>query len=380
MIGVKLEKKLKVALVHDYLNQYGDAEKVLECLAEMFPEAPIYTLFYDKKLLRGRFKDRVINTSFLDNALVRRNHRLFIPLFPKAAEFINLKNKYDLIISDSHGFAKGVSHTKGVHISYIHAPLRYGWELENYLKTFLPHFVIKLSKPIISYVRRWDYGAAQKPHLVLANSHSVAAKIKDYYNREAKVIHPPVDEEIFYFNPEERETKTEDDKYFLAFERTTDYKGFDMVVEAFNKLDLPLILIGAGPHKSRLEAMAKSPKIKILPNHLSNEELAKILREARALIFPQVEGFGLTAAEAVSAGVPVIAYAEGSAKDIIEEGKNGVFFKKQHPDSIVRAVASFLHSDFDRKAIHENAKKFSKTNFKRRLSEVVQGLTSHPLQ
>src|SRR3989338_1249688 len=167
MIGVNSDRKLKVALVHDYLNQYGGAERVLECLAEMFPDAPIYTLFYDKKLLRGKFKDRVINTSFLDNIFVRRNHRMFIPFFPKAAEFINLKDKFDLIISNSAGFAKGISHSKGLHISYIHSPLRYAWEPENYLETLLPKFIINLGKPVISYVRKWDYKAAQRPHVVL---------------------------------------------------------------------------------------------------------------------------------------------------------------------------------------------------------------------
>ncbi len=372
MIGVKNTDKLKVALVHDYLNQYGGAERVLECLAEMFPDAPIYTLFYDKKLLRGKFKDRVINTSFLDNALVRKNHTLFVPFFPKAVEFINLKDKYDLIISDSHGFAKGISHSKGVHISYIHAPLLYAWEPDNYLGRLLPQFIINLGRPIISYVRKWDYKAAQKPHVVIANSHFIADKIRNYYNREAKVIHPPIDEEIFYFDPEEHARKTEDAKYFVALGQMLHYKRFDLVIEAFNKLDLPLIIMGSGPYKNKLENLIKSPKIKILPSPNSDEELGKIIRGAEALILPQIEDFDLVAAEAVSSGVPVIAYDKGRAKDIVEEGKNGIFFRKQHPDSIVKAVLSFLNSDFDRKAIEENARKFSKANFKRKLSGVIQ--------
>lgn len=357
--------KLRVALVHDYLNQYGGAERVLECLAEMFPEAPIYTLFYDKHLLRGKFKDRIIKTSFLDYALVRNHHRLFIPFFPKAAEYLNLKDEFDLIISDSAGFAKGVSHSRGIHISYVHSPLRYAWEPEHYLETLLPKTLIRVSKPILSYLRRWDYQAGQKPDIVIANSHFIAEKIAEFYDREAKVIHPPVDER---FSSEHIDRPG---NYFVAYGRMIHYKRFDLIIEAFNKLELPLLLVGAGPHRKKLEKMIISPQIKFL-DPPSDEELVNILKHAKALIFPQIEDFGLVAAEAVSAGVPVIAYAEGGVKEIVEEGRNGVLFKKQHPDSIVKAVASFLNSDLDRSAIRENARKFSKNHFKKKFSEVVQ--------
>lgn len=366
------DKKLKVALVHDYLNQYGGAERVLETFAEMFPDAPIYTLFYDKKLLNGRFKNRIINTSFLDNPFVRRNHRLFIPFFPKAAEFLNLKDKFDLIISDSHGFAKGIKHTKGLHISYMHSPLRYAWEPENYLGTLLPKPLIKLGSPIISYVRRWDYRAAQKPDVLIANSNFIADKIKKYYDRDAQVIYPPVDRNIFYFDPEERVKLSGKEKYFIAFGRLIHYKRFDLIIDAFNKLDLPLIIMGTGPDKKKLEALIESPKIRILSEYPDDTKLSRMIRGAEALIFPQVEDFGLVAAEAISSGVPVIAYAEGGAKEIVEEGKNGVFFRKQHPDSLVKAVVHFLSSDFNRHSIRENSKKFAKENFKRKFSEVIQ--------
>ncbi len=367
MIGANTSKKLRVALVHDYLNQYGGAERVLECLAEMFPDAPIYTLFYDKKLLRGKFKDRVIKTSFLDNVIVRHYHRLFIPFFPVAAESLNLKDKYDLIISDSAGFGKGVNHSKGIHISYIHSPLRYAWEPEMYLGTLLPKFLIKLGGPIISYVRRWDYKAAQKPDLIVANSKFIAEKISNYYNREAKIIYPPVDDQ---FSAPSQSVDYPSD-YFVAYGRLLHYKRFDLIIEAFNKLGLPLIIMGSGPHKKNLEKLIKSENITLMAPP-PDQELIQILRRAKALIFPQVEDFGLVAAEAISSGVPVIAYDGGGAREIIEEGRNGFFFKKQHPDSLIKAVATFLTSDLDRGRVKETAHKFSKSNFKRKLSEVIQ--------
>lgn len=379
MIGANFKKtgenKLKVALVHDYLNQYGGAERVLECLAEMFPDAPIYTLFYDKKLMRGRFKDRVIFTSFLDNLLVRRNHRWFIPFFPAAAERLNLKSKYDLIISDSAGFAKGVRHNRGIHISYMHSPLRYAWEPERYLENLLPKRIIKMAKPILRYLRRWDYEAAQKPLVVLANSRYIADKISDYYDRPASVLYPPVDNKVFFLDSAQERSEhipREFDHYYLAFGRMIHYKKFDLVIEAFNTLGLPLLIAGVGKHKKTFEKAVKSTKIKILPGHVGDEELRKIVSGAKALIFPQVEDFGLVAAEAISCGTPVIAYAEGGAKEIIEEGKNGIFFKKQHPESLIKAVKMFENHSFDRKEVQASARKFSKENFKRKFSEIIQ--------
>src|SRR3989344_5490022 len=171
---------MKVALVHDYLNQYGGGERVLEVLMEMFPEAPIYALFYDKKMTSNRFNGRVVKTSFLDSPVVRKHHRWFIPFLPMAARSLNLKNKYDLVISDTAGFAKGIRcGKKTFHISYIHTPLRYAWETDSYFKNKLFKWVFK---PIFESLKNWDYKTAQKPNLLAANSNFIADKIKRYYN------------------------------------------------------------------------------------------------------------------------------------------------------------------------------------------------------
>ncbi len=166
--------KVRVALVHDYLNQFGGAERVLFTLGEIFPDAPIYTLLHEEKALNGRFKNREIKTSFLDRPFVRRHHRLFIPFMPKAAEMLNLGGNYDLIICDSASFAKGISYQSGFHVSYIHAPLRYAWEPEVYLGTLFTNRFIKLSSPILRYLQRWDKRMAQKPDVILTNSAFIA--------------------------------------------------------------------------------------------------------------------------------------------------------------------------------------------------------------
>lgn len=356
---------LKVALVHDYLNQFGGAERVLETLAEIFPEAPIYTLFYDKELLAGRFKNRLIKTSFLDVPFVRRHHRLFIPFFAKAAETLDLGGNYDLIISDSAGFGKGVKYKKGAHIAYIHSPLRYAWEPQMYLGTLFSKYLVGLASPITSYLAKWDKRAGEKPDILLANSRFTAEKIKKFYGRVAQIVHPPVNTDIFYFDPL---VKKQD--YFLAFGRIIHYKRFDLIVYAFNELGLPLKIIGSGPETAKIKKLIKSPNIEILSD-VKDDELRKIITGAKALIFPQVEDFGLVAAEAIACGTPVIAYSEGGAKDIVQSGVNGIFFKKQNKETLIKAVKEFLKMEFDGNKVAESGKKFSKESFKEKLMKVV---------
>ncbi|MEK9186265.1 MAG: glycosyltransferase, partial [Patescibacteria group bacterium] len=189
---------MRVALIHDYLNQYGGGERVLEVLMEMFPEAPIYTLLYDPEKTFGKFMNREVKTSILDFPEARKNHRPFIPLMPVAMKTLSIDGDYDLIISDTAGFAKGIGIKSNIkHISYVHTPLRYAWEQETYLNGLISHFLFLISKPILNWLRDWDYKAGQKPDVLLANSQFIAGKIKNYYNRNASVIYPPVDTKKF---------------------------------------------------------------------------------------------------------------------------------------------------------------------------------------
>jgi len=376
---------MKVALLHDYLNQYGGGERVLETLMEIFPEAPIYTLLHDPARTLNRFHGRVRKTSFLDFALARKYHRWFIPYMPLAAGNLKLDAGYDLIISDTAGYAKGFNiqprtkHQKQksskfnvqgfklpIHISYIHTPLRYAWE-PSYInskfknqKSKLRNFILK---PLLSALRKWDYKTAQKPDIVIANSQFIADKIKKYYNREAKVIYPPVETNRFYFNPIPYTPNPK--PYYLAVGRLMHYKRFDLIIEAFANLGLPLKIVGSGPEEKKIKNQISNIKNIELLNNIDDNGLRKLYNNAEALIFPQVEDFGLVAAEAQACGLPVIAYAAGGALEIIEDKKTGIFFQEQTSDAIVAAVKEFEKHNFNRAEIAEKAKRFSQERFKK---------------
>lgn len=358
---------MRIALTHDYLNQYGGGERVLETLSEIFPKAPIYTLFYDKDKTRNRFEGKIGGTSFLNNRLVANNHRFFIPMMPMAANLMNLmnlKSDYDLVISSSAGFGKGIGHFKQTHhISYIHTPLRYAWESDQY---FDWHPAMKLAAaPMFGYLRQWDKKAGQKPDTLLANSHFIAEKIKKYYNRESEVIYPPVDLSKFYKADVRR------GGYFLAVGRLLPYKRFDLIIEAFNRLNWPLLIVGDGPELANLKSMVKSKKIEFYP-FVDENDLRTFYSGAEALVFPQVEDFGLVAAEAQACGCPVIAFSQGGAREIVTEGVTGVFFHKQTVEDLVVAVKRFLLTSFNEDAIQKSAEKFSKEKFKKAILEIVK--------
>lgn len=366
---------MKVALVHDYLNQYGGAERVLECLMEMFPEAPVYTLLHDVEKTGGRFESRVVKTSFLDFKFARRNHRWFIPLMPLAARSLNLGNKYDLIISDTAGFAKGIRYNRQTtkHISYIHTPLRYAWEQDEYLRPVLSSFKLKIARPILNYLKHWDARYGKRPDVLLANSKFIGKKVKEYYGRPAKVVFPPVDTDVFHYDEAGYQTKNKH-PYYLAIGRVLHYKRFDLVVEAFKQLGLPLKIVGSGPELKNIESRIKnneSRNIELLPFVENDDELRKLYAGAKALIFPQVEDFGLVAAEAQACGTPVIAYNDGGAMEIIENGKTGILFPQQSVESLVGAVELFQKKRFSRKAIAASAQRFSKDNFRREIVSLI---------
>ncbi len=360
---------MKVALVHDYLNQYGGGERVLEVLMEMFPEAPIYTILHDSKKTGGRFRQRVAGTSFLDFQFARDNHRWFIPLMPLAAQSLLLDNKFDLVISDTAGFAKGiVLGSKAKHLSYIHTPLRYAWETKDYFNN--PVFTAVFS-PIFKYLRSWDYKKAQGPDVLLANSNFIAGKIKSYYQRDAQVIYPPVDTAVFY--REVNSSKLPVRNYYLAVGRMLHYKRFDLIIEACAKLKLPLKIVGTGPEYQKLKTKIENLKavnIELLP-FVTDADLRTLYNGAKALIFPQVEDFGLVAAEAQACGTPVIAYRAGGAKEILEDGVTGIFFNEQTTESLAAAISDFEKKKFSRVKIAAAGKRFSKENFKKQIVDAI---------
>ncbi|MBU3901194.1 glycosyltransferase [Patescibacteria group bacterium] len=356
---------MRVALVHDYLNQYGGAERVLEAFCELWPDAPIFTLIYDKRRTGGAFEGQKIRTSFLQKTpLVKSHHRPFLMLMPLAIEQFDL-SKYDLIISDSASFAKGVITRPGaLHICYCHTPTRYVWDdSQKYIDEFsYPAIVKKFIPFFLNYLRLWDESAAERPDIYLANSRFVAARIKKYYNRESQVICPPVKTTSFYLSGQT-------DDYFLMVARFLPYKKVDLAIAVFNQLGWPLKIIGDGPDRKRLKRLAGA-NIEFT-GLVPEKKLPQYFAHCRAFIFPQEEDFGISAVEAMAAGRPVIAYRGGGALEIVEEGKTGLFFNEQTSDSLLAALKEFNQADFSPRYIRQQAEQFDKEVFKDKIKKFV---------
>lgn len=328
---------MKIALAYDYLNQWGGGERVLGALADLFPQAPIYTLLYDKEKFNGRFDGRRIITSFLDWPFARQRHRALIPLMPLAARLMRVDPSYDLVISLSAGYGKGIRcapNTK--HIAYCLTPLRYGWEERQFnVHTFQLRSNDLFFKPIQAYLRRWDYAAAQRPDVMVAPSRFIAEKIKDCYGRDANIVYPPVDNH-FFFDPAILKQD-----YFLAAGRLMQYKRFDLIIEAFNELRLPLKIVGIGPEYARLRSLIRSPQIE-MTGFIPDNDLRLLYAGARAFIFPHSEDFGLVGVEALACGTPVIGFAAGGVLEIVAGGETGVLFHAQTIPALCDAVRYFI--------------------------------------
>ncbi|MBD3282050.1 MAG: glycosyltransferase [Candidatus Portnoybacteria bacterium] len=357
---------MKIALVHDYLNQYGGAERVLEAFGEIFPSAPIYTLFYDPKKMKGCFSDKEIKTSFLQKMpFISSYHRIFPPLMPVAVEKLDLSG-YDLVLSDSASFAKGViTKPETLHICYCHTPPRYAWDdSHNYIRNFNMPLIARPIVPFfVNYIRLWDKEASFRVDKFISNSKFVARRIKKYYNRDAKVIYPPVDLDDFKFRPEKGD-------YFLLVGRLVAYKRIDIAIKAFNKLRMPLKIIGGGRERKRLEKIA-GDNIEFV-GEVSRKEVEDYYRRCKALIFPQEEDFGIVALEAMACGKPVVAYGRGGVLESVEEGKTGIFFNEQNPKSLIDAIRSFDESRFDSNKIREHVLKFDKSIFKEKIKNFIK--------
>ena len=357
---------MNVALVHDYLNQYGGAERVLEALAEVFDNAPIYTLIYDSKITDKIFPGRKIQASFLQKIpFIKSHHRFFPPLMPLAVEKFDLSH-YDLVISDSAAFSKGIiTNPETLHICYCHTPTRYAWDdSHKYIREFNMPLLAKIFIPFfMNYLRLWDREAAYRVDKFICNSNFVAQRIKKYYKQEAKVIYPPVDAKFFTLSD-----KPVGD-YFLMVGRLLVYKRFDVAIEAFNKLELPLKIIGDGPERKKLQKLANW-NIEFL-GELPSDKIKEYYQNCQALIFPQEEDFGIVALEAMACGRPVIAYRGGGALESVKEGKTGIFFDEQTASSLIEAVKNFRSSKFNPEIIRAHVLKFDKEIFKKKIKEFI---------
>jgi len=356
---------MRIALIHDYLNQWGGAEKVLQAFCEIWPNAPIFTLIYDEKSTRRVFKDRKIYTSFLQKIpFLKNNHRLFLMLMPQAIESFDLSG-FDVVLSDSASYAKGViTSPETLHISYCHTPLRYVWDDgQRYVDEFcFPSFIKRFSSPFRSLIRIWDKEASSRVDEFIANSIFVKKRIKKYYGRDSEVIYPPLNSENFFIsNPQ---------NYFLMVGRLLPYKRFDLAIEVFNKLGLPLKIVGDGPDKKRLKKLAKE-NIEFVGEIASDADLAKYYNQALAFVFPQEEDFGIVALEAMASGRPIIALKKGGALETVIEGKTGLFFNEQSVSSLEEALKKFDATKFNPETIRQHALEFDKEKFKEKIKKLV---------
>lgn len=360
---------MKIALVHDYLVQYGGAERVLECFCELFPYAHIYTIVYDEKLMHGAFGDRKVHTSFLQKfPLAKKRHRIFPMLMPLAIEQFDFSD-YDIVLSDSSSYAKGIiTGPDTLHICYMHTPMRYAWDdCQKYTREFsFPSVVKKIVPFLVNYLRVWDRVSVDRVDKLIANSNFVSKRIQKYYRKDSVVINPPVSIDKFYV--EKDENKRGD--YFLIVGRLLAYKRVDIAIQAFNKLGLPLKIIGRGPEMKRLKKIA-GPNIEFL-GRVEDEDLPRYYAECQAFIFPQEEDFGIVAIEAMASGRPLIAYKGGDIVENMEDGKTGVFFDRQTPDEIIGAVKRFRSHKYDQEYIRSIAEKFDRDNFKKKIKYFVE--------
>lgn len=370
---------LRIAIVHDFLNQYGGAERVLEALAEMFPEAPIYTLLYDPAKLHGKFKDADIRPSFLQKfpRFLKKRQRYLLPFMPTAPETFNLRD-FDLVISSSSAFAKGIIvKPKTIHVCYCHSPMRYAWDWnERYLaeNNLGPKRRI-FARLLLNYIRMWDKVAADRVDFYIANSETTAKRIKKYYGLESKVVYPPTNIRSEIGPPNGDRIPTKD--YFLIVSRLSPYKKIEVAIEAMNKLNLPLVVIGDGSpkYKKYLRKIA-GPKTKFI-GWQSDEKIRKYYSECRAFIFSGEDDFGITAVEAMSFGKPVIALKKGGATETVIEGETGEFFAEPVLEVLADAVRRFIAKEntYDPQKIRQQAEKFSKEkflkNFQREIGNII---------
>jgi len=357
---------MKIAIVQDWLTTHSGSERVIEQILQIYPDADLFCMFdIMSESERSFLKGKQAKTTFLQRLpFIRRHYRRFLPLMPIAVEQFDL-SAYDVIISNCHATSKGViTGPEQLHISYIHTPIRYAWDMQNeYLNASQPSAIANiLMRTMLHYIRQWDMVASQRPDVILANSSFIARRIRKIYRRESLVLYPPVDVELFPF-----QDKKED--YYLTVSRLVPYKRIDLIMEAFHGMpDKKLVVIGDGPDRKKIKKLTTS-NIQWL-GYQQTDMVRKYMQNARAFIFAAREDFGITPLEAQACGTPVIAFRAGGVAETIrgleDTNPTGVFFSEQASPSIQKAVSIFesVSERIELRACRKNAERFSNSRFK----------------
>ena len=357
----------RVALVHDFLLDLRGAERVFAAICDAWPDADVYSAVYDEKGTEGRFAGRRPRTSFLQRVRpTARTFRPLLPLYPHAIESFDLRD-YEIVISSSSAWAHGVLVDPGAtHVCYCHNPFRYAWtEREATLRARNP-----LTRPALRLLlnrwRQWDWIAAQRVDRYVANSRLTAARIRRYFNREATVLHPPVETGRFSREPV--------GAHYMVLAELMAHKRIDVAVRAFNELRLPLLVVGDGPESRKLRRIA-GPTV-TFTGRISDERVAELLARTRALVVTATEEFGIAAVEALAAGRPVLALGEGGVRESVVEGETGSFFERCEPGVLADAVRRFDPLAIDPRACRAAAERFGakrfRESFKRMVAEAVR--------
>jgi glycosyltransferase involved in cell wall biosynthesis len=365
---------LKIAIIHEWLTTYAGSERVIEQMLKVFPHADLYSLIDTlPEKDRGFLNGKKVRTSFLQSLPFKNKfYRNYLPFMPFAVEQFDL-SKYDIIISNCHAVSKGaISGPQQLHLSYIHTPIRYAWDMQNeYLATHRSSSIAGwVARMILHYVRVWDFTASHRPDYILANSSFIAKRIRKIYRRDSQVFYPPVDTEFFTPGAEKSD-------FYLAASRLVPYKRMDLILKAFRMMpDKKLVVIGDGPGRREIKRMATNNILWL--GHQDPGTLRDYMQKARAYIFAAREDFGIMPLEAQACGTPVIAFGQGGVKETVrgldQPRPSGVFFAEQSAASICQGVSQFEeHIDkIKTAACRKNAERFSIPRFRREFYEHVQ--------
>lgn len=366
---------MKVAIVHEWLDTYAGSERVLEQLIAEWPEADLFAVcdFLPEKE-RGFLRGKPVTTTFIQRLpLARKHFRKYLELMPVAIEQLDMTG-YDLVLSSSHAVAKGVLTGPGqVHVSYVHSPMRYAWDLQQqYLREARMETGLKglYTRRLLHRMRIWDRSSALNPDVVVANSTYIAERIRKAWRRESLVLHPPVDIDRFALRPEKED-------FFLIASRMVPYKRVELIAEAFRRMpDRRLVVVGDGPNAPQVrEAAAGAPNIE-LRGRVPTEELVRLTQAARACVFAAEEDFGIATVEAQACGTPVIAYGKGGARDIVVAPPaaypTGLFFAEQTAEAVVAAAQQFDGLVFAPQDCRINAEKFGHGAFRAGMRRIVE--------
>lgn len=369
---------MKVAIIHYWFTTWRGGEKVVKSILDLYPDADIYTMFLDEGIKDKYFPNNNVYTSWFSKfSFFRKNYQKIFPLYPLALKTLKLKDKYDLIISSESGPVKGIKKpTETKHLCYIHTPMRYCWGfMDDYLNA-----VSKIQRPLVKFffniLRVWDKTTVNNVDKYVANSRNVKNRVQKFYKREASVVYPPID--LSLFNKKVK-SKGKQGSFYLSFGAITPYKRIDLLVDLFNERQEELVIIGGGSEKDKLES--KSNSNISFKGKLSDEELEYYFVNAKALIFPGEEDFGMIPLEVMAHGLPVLAYGKGGALETVVENSDvekstGLFFKEQTIDSLNKVVEKFngIELQFNPNFIRNHARMFGDDIFKEKIKLEIDDL------